>query len=153
MCLDCGAEFQPPGQTGVPPERCESCRAARRRALSAEKARRWREANPDRAREQWNKHNRKRLANPEHLQAKRDAHMLRRYGLTVADFESLLTQQDGVCAICKGEPNGPGNRFHVDHCHESSKVRGLLCSRCNTAIGLLEDDPERAEQAAAYLRR
>lgn len=151
-CADCGAVFKPPGHTGLPPKRCESCRKARKKLTDAEKARRWREANPDRAREHWNKHNRKRLADPEFLRQKREAHMLKTYGLTVADFDALLAKQGGVCAICKGTPNGPGKRFHVDHCHKSSKVRGLLCGKCNTAIGLLNDDPERAESAAAYLR-
>ncbi len=79
--------------------------------------------------------------------------MIRKYGITLADFDALLASQGGACAICKGQPNGPGGRFHVDHCHESNKVRGLLCGRCNTAIGLLGDDPERIEKAAVYLRR
>jgi hypothetical protein len=79
--------------------------------------------------------------------------MVRKYGITMAEFEERLVQQGGVCAICAGPPNGPGVRFHVDHDHKTKKVRGLLCARCNTAIGLLNDDPERAERATAYLRR
>lgn len=79
--------------------------------------------------------------------------MKSKYGITMAEFDAMLEQQGGVCAICQGQPNGPGKRFHIDHCHNSSKVRGLLCGKCNTAIGLLGDDPERAESAAAYLRR
>jgi hypothetical protein len=78
---------------------------------------------------------------------------MHKYGLTMADFNALLESQGGVCAICKGDRNGPGARFHVDHCHDNDKVRGLLCSRCNTAIGLLQDNPELAESAASYLRR
>lgn len=79
--------------------------------------------------------------------------MTRKYGLTKAEFDLLLEQQGGVCAICAGPRSGPGKRFHVDHCHDTGQVRGLLCGNCNTAIGLLGDDPERAEKAAAYLRR
>src|SRR3546814_8498245 len=77
---------------------------------------------------------------------------LRKYGITMSEFEAMLERQGRVCAICHGQPNGPGKRFHVDHCHNSSKVRGLLCGKCNTAIGLLNDDPQLAESAAAYLR-
>lgn len=113
----------------------------------------WRRANPDRSREHGNKYNRKRLADPEHLRQKREAHMLRKYGLTMADFEALLAEQGGACAICGGPPNGPGVRLHVDHCHDSDRIRGLLCGKCNTAVGLLDDNPERAEKVAAYLRR
>lgn len=79
--------------------------------------------------------------------------MLRAYGLTPDDFNRILAAQDGLCAICRGGPNGAGKRLHVDHCHDSKKIRGLLCAKCNTAIGLLDDDPERAEAVAAYLRR
>lgn len=79
--------------------------------------------------------------------------MRRAYGMEPADYERLLSEQNGKCAICGGGPNGAGKRLHVDHCHNSSKVRGLLCGKCNTAIGLLNDDPERAEAVAAYLRR
>jgi hypothetical protein len=152
-CVDCRVEFTYDHRKGPTRQRCDTCTEARRLVTTAEKSRRWREANPQRAREVWNKSNRKRLADPEHLRWKREDAMLRAYGITMPEFDALLEQQGGVCAICKGPRSGPGKRFHVDHCHNSSKVRGLLCGNCNTAIGLLADDPERAEAAAAYLRR
>jgi hypothetical protein len=79
--------------------------------------------------------------------------MRRAYGIGQAEFDALLQSQGGRCAICRGGPNGPGKRLHVDHCHSGNGVRGLLCGKCNTAIGLLDDDPDRAEAVAAYLRR
>jgi hypothetical protein len=79
--------------------------------------------------------------------------MRRAYGMEPAEFLRLLEAQDGKCAICGGGPNGPGTRLHVDHCHNSKRVRGLLCAKCNTAVGLLDDDPARADVLAAYLRR
>lgn len=79
--------------------------------------------------------------------------MRRAYGLEPADFQALLDAQGGKCAICGGGRNGPGKRLHVDHCHNSKKVRGLLCAKCNTAVGLLDDDPHRADRLAEYLRR
>jgi hypothetical protein len=113
----------------------------------------WRERNPERARAAYTKDNRKRLADPVHLQWKRDNELRRVYGLTRAELDDMIASQDGKCLICGGGPNGPGDRLHVDHCHNSSKVRGLLCGKCNTAIGLLDDDPERAFSAALYLQK
>lgn len=121
--------------------------------MNAERQKEWREANPDQARALQNKSNRKRLADPEYVRLRAERLMLRKYGLTMADFDALLESQGGVCAICKGDRNGPGARFHVDHHHRSGEVRGLLCGRCNTAIGLLQDSPELAEAAATYLRQ
>jgi len=70
---------------------------------------------------------------------------------------SLLTElrehQQNRCAICDAsEPGGQGD-FHVDHDHATGKVRGLLCSRCNTSLGLYRDSPERLRRAADYLAR
>lgn len=62
----------------------------------------------------------------------------------------MLDAQGGGCAIC-GE--GPGDRFHlvVDHDHQTSEVRGLLCTACNVGIGNLRDDPDLLRRALAYL--
>lgn len=152
-CADCGVVFAPPGHTGLPPERCEPCRTERRRQTNVAKARSWREANPEKQRAHSRKSHEKRQQRPEWREYRNEAHMRHKYGITMADFEALLAKQGGVCAICAGEHRGVGKRLHIDHCHESGKIRGLLCSPCNTAIGLLDDDPARAESAAAYLRR
>lgn len=64
-------------------------------------------------------------------------HLVRTYGITVEEYENLLKEQNGVCAICA---NPPGKRrLAVDHDHETGLVRGLLCSPCNTGIGLLKN--------------
>lgn len=76
---------------------------------------------------------------------------LRKFGITVGDYERMLSEQGGGCAICESrEPGGRGT-FHVDHCHESNVVRGLLCTRCNVGLGMFKDDPERLESAMKYL--
>jgi hypothetical protein len=81
----------------------------------------------------------------------------RKYGLTPADFEAMLCAQDGVCAICaQPETATRGDQLRslcVDHNHDTGQIRGLLCSACNTGIGLLGDDVARLEAAASYLRR
>lgn len=77
------------------------------------------------------------------------AKWLERYGLTAEAYDALLAKQDGRCGICK-RPAGD-QRLHVDHCHDSDRVRGLLCGNCNRGIGCLGDDPARIRAAAAYV--
>lgn len=80
-----------------------------------------------------------------------------KYGLTEEGYESLLADQHGGCAICgateSAHTHGRPCRLAVDHDHTTGKVRGLLCSRCNQAIGKFGDDPEMLRAAAAYLDR
>lgn len=83
----------------------------------------------------------------------------REYGITVDEYNFVLRQQGGVCAVCRGEnPNGEFDRgkrsaefFSVDHCHATGRVGGLLCMQCNMAIGNLRDNPELAMRAAQYI--
>jgi hypothetical protein len=70
------------------------------------------------------------------------------YGIEFADYERMLDEQDGHCAICPSTED-----LHVDHCHSTGVVRGLLCGPCNRGIGLLRDDTERLLAAARYLSR
>lgn len=90
-----------------------------------------------------------RAANPEHDRGHKRERDLRRFGITMAEYQALSDAQDGRCAICGAQPNGKA--LAVDHCHSSAKVRGLLCSSCNTAIGLLKDSPGLLRKAIDYL--
>ena len=76
------------------------------------------------------------------------------YGITAEDYEIMLAKQNGVCAICKAECSRRRSSkfFCVDHCHKTLKIRGLLCNRCNTALGLFEDDINRMEIAINYIK-
>lgn len=77
-----------------------------------------------------------------------------RYGIGAADYARMLAEQGGRCAICRtDEPGGQNGKWCVDHCHDSLKVRGLLCTHCNMAIGQMRDDPARLRAAADYLER
>jgi hypothetical protein len=72
-----------------------------------------------------------------------------------ADHYKVLHElQNGKCAICGTESgsNGRGDRLAVDHCHDSGNIRGLLCHRCNTALGLFKDKIENLELAVSYLK-
>ena len=72
---------------------------------------------------------------------------LRKYGITKEQYMNLLTEQRGCCKVC-GDELGDGLR--VDHCHETGEVRALLCSNCNTGIGLFKEEPRRLRAAALY---
>ena len=78
------------------------------------------------------------------------------YGITIEDYNYLLEKQGYHCAICHTDTptNKRGNiqNFSVDHCHTTGKVRGLLCSKCNIAIGLLQDSSIVAQRATNYLK-
>lgn len=87
-------------------------------------------------------------ANPE----KRKAQRLRKFGLTLAEFQALMEAQGGACAICGHSDTSQPNIFPlVDHCHATGKVRGLLCLNCNQALGKFKDDPVRLLAAVRYL--
>jgi hypothetical protein len=79
--------------------------------------------------------------------------LLRKYGLTEDDYSLMLASQNYACAICKStDPNDRWNRFHVDHCHKSGKVRGLLCTQCNTGLGKFYDNIDSLSEAIRYLK-
>jgi hypothetical protein len=71
---------------------------------------------------------------------------LKKYGLTEESYQELFEKQSGLCAIC-AQPHP----LEIDHNHETDQVRGLLCGRCNKAIGLLLDKPDLAKRAMLYL--
>ncbi|WP_425579506.1 endonuclease VII domain-containing protein [Streptomyces coacervatus] len=76
----------------------------------------------------------------------RVSHLRRDYGMTEAERDEMIASQVGLCAICLKAP-----AVHVDHCHKTGRVRGVLCFNCNSGLGLLRDDPEAMNRAADYL--
>ena len=121
--------------------------AAHRKVVNAERNRAYHELNRERIRvrnSRWNK------ANPEKYL---NGILQREYGITVEEYRAMEIQQGGKCFICKSLPKAPRRRLSVDHDHSTGKVRRLLCSRCNTLLGLVKDDPNLLDDAASYLRR
>lgn len=102
---------------------CKTCDRARRATLPNEKA-----GKP--TTEQLRKYN-----------------LMKKYGLTVEDYDRLYEEQKGLCAIC-GDAH---DTLSVDHCHESLRVRGLLCTPCNVGLGMFKDNPESLQKAISYL--
>lgn len=83
--------------------------------------------------------------------------ILRKFNITPEEYELLLLKQGSVCAICKQPETALGSfdkkpkRLAVDHCHKTDVVRGLLCSRCNLAIGYLGEQDGLFDAAKQYL--
>lgn len=77
---------------------------------------------------------------------------IRRYGLTVSEYQAMLKAQDNRCALCLGDWRGwNGSGPHIDHDHVTGRVRGLLCGHCNSSLGRFGDDPALLRRAADYL--
>ncbi len=100
-------------------------------------AREWRKKNPDKA---------------------KNNELKKHYGITLAEYEVMSTQQNHKCAICNNAETAVDNKGHirmmpVDHCHTTGKIRGLLCTACNTALGGFRDNIELLESAIVYLRK
>ena len=72
------------------------------------------------------------------------------YGLSLEQEQKLLKIQDNACAICNKAFETDAD-YHVDHCHSTNKVRGLLCPLCNKALGLFKDNPKALREAANYV--
>lgn len=83
-------------------------------------------------------------------ECKRGEHYQRTYGIGIEEYNIILVKQGGTCKICDGEPGA--RSLHIDHCHDTGKIRGLLCANCNTGIGNLKDDINLLEKAINYLK-
>jgi len=76
-----------------------------------------------------------------------------KYNLTCDEWDKLYKKQEGCCAICGVHQSELGEALCVDHDHETSKIRGLLCKKCNLGIGNLKHDAENCLKAYQYLRQ
>lgn len=130
-------------QSGYRPE-CKSCRNIRHA--------RWRENNRDK----WNAYMREfRSEHPLSIKDKihkKNRVMRCRYGIEIGHYNAMLTAQNNSCPICQKHRSELRKDLVVDHCHDTGKVRGLLCFSCNRSIAIL-DDPTLFERALAYLKK
>ena len=130
---------------------CKSCFAERAKARYAEKSdeikayvNAWRRDNREHVRA-W-----QRQYNAGRKRENRDTHLRRTFGITLEDFEAMLSAQGGGCAIC-GRAAPEGTSLHVDHDHETGVVRGLLCFTCNGALGMFTENEEYLARATEYV--
>lgn len=120
----------------------------KRRAYAREYARAWRKR-PE-ARERTRQKSEKFNQSERGKRLKREWH-LRRYGVTLEQFDGMFEAQGKRCAICRAEQ--PGARgWCLDHCHTTGRFRGVLCMPCNLGIGYFKDDPDTIRNAITYLR-
>lgn len=123
--------------------KCKLCRSLQDREYRKNNSeycksypKKWRETNPEKAQEQ-----------------SRRGHLWRKYKLTLENYSQMLEDSGGLCAICGLDMFSVGQGPNIDRCYTTGKVRGLLCNKCNVAIGFLNDDPDRIDKAAAYVRK
>jgi nitrate/TMAO reductase-like tetraheme cytochrome c subunit len=108
-------------------------------------AKAWREANPDSVKEHY-----------QNAKPKRKAIQLKiNYGISLEEWNSMLIAQEFQCAICKTSDPGDQNSkaWQTDHCHETGKVRGILCRQCNLGLGYFKDNVKALQEAIAYLEK
>jgi len=134
---------------------CKTCNlAARALKYAADptpyiaRVKKWQQENPERL----NAYRREYRPRPERKAADREGYLKRKYGMTLEDYERMFEGQNGVCAIC-GEARPDERTLHVDHDHETGVIRGLLCFRCNNALGDFREEYELFQRAADYLDR
>lgn len=105
--------------------------------------RQWRALNPDKV---------EIYAKTKDKQKTREAALKRRYDMSQARYDEMFQKQDGKCAICKSkDPQKGHTNFHIDHCHKTGNIRGLLCGLCNRGLGYFRDSPKFFREAAKYL--
>jgi hypothetical protein len=126
--------------------RCKDCQR--------EEMRKWRKDNPDKQSDIAKRY-RESEKGQESRQAYRDTKkaqsrngkLLSRYGITQEQYEEMYEAQQGICPICCGW----FEKLFVDHCHDTGKVRALLCGMCNPGLGFFKDDVELLKRAIEYL--
>ncbi len=127
-----------------------------KRELNRERGRRWRAKNPEANRNRmrtWRKENAEenRARQRRYYEQSRKRQQAYRYGMTPEQWDALFAAQGNACAVCKAATPGGKHDWHTDHDHQTGTVRGILCTLCNTGIGMFQDDPSRCRAAAAYL--
>lgn len=134
---------------------CKTCnRATRARKYAADpqpyiaRVKKWQQENAGRL----NAYRREYRKRPERKTADQEGYLKRKYGITIADYDRMFDAQNGVCAICL-EARPEERTLHVDHDHETGVIRGLLCFRCNNALGDFREEYELFQRAANYLDR
>lgn len=109
----------------------------------------WREANPDKrkaSKAAWDK------VNPGKRKLNSYKARVKKYNLSIEQYENMLVQQNGCCAICNNVLD-KAEKTHIDHDHVTNKVRGILCHGCNTSLGGFKDSIDVLKSAVTYLKK
>lgn len=100
----------------------------------------------------WGEYKKVSRSNPDFQKNEMDARLKRTYGITLEEYNALHSKQDGRCKICNQPETARNRSLAVDHDHKTGKVRGLLCGKCNMALGKFQDDERILASAIAYLQ-
>ena len=131
---------------------------------ASENHKKWRLENPEKQKthkQKWYKNNQDKVRaqsknwrqnNPDRYKSHMRKSTLKKYGLTLESFEEKRIAQNNKCEICQ-ETLGSGFELHVDHCHVTNEVRGLLCIHCNTLLGRAKDSIQILKSAQKYLQK
>jgi hypothetical protein len=87
------------------------------------------------------------------FEQRRKGRLKARYGISVEQYNKMTKEQNGLCAICKNECPKYGEVLSVDHCHETGRVRALLCDPCNRLLACARDSEEVLKSAIEYLEK
>ena len=88
-----------------------------------------------------------------HKSEHKNAQLKNDFGITLKQYKKMVNSQNNVCAICRKLEKIKNKSLSVDHCHKTGRIRGLLCSRCNTGLGLFQDSTDNLKQAIVYLKK
>jgi hypothetical protein len=149
-CIDCKSVFIP---TNTQAERCQTCSKKHTKEYQSEYFKIYWQSPAHK--EQKKKYDLKYYSkHPRSKEYFRNYFIKRKYGLSEEEYNNLLKKQDGKCAICKTTDLGKfkTKRFYVDHDKTTGKVRGLLCIKCNTGLGMFKEDIKILSEAIEYLR-
>lgn len=89
--------------------------------------------------------------NRESLIQYKKEYRIKKYGISLKEYDEMFDKQNGRCAICGKHQDEFKKRLFIDHCHKTKKIRGLLCDKCNRGIGFFNDDVETIRKALIYL--
>lgn len=135
---------------GGPGRKVGACMVGDKPLTPKEKAVRWRANNPEKlyeAKIRWQE------AHPEQHQESCRRRRLKGYGLTPETYDTMWKAQNYKCSICKSQKSSSIKGWHIDHCHQTKQVRGILCAKCNAMLGGAKDNIETLLSAISYLQK
>lgn len=128
---------------------CKTCWNNRQREYQ-QKDPNWREA--QKAKSKKYRENRDPETRLKQTRNSRCKYIRRKFGITLEEYENMVLDRKGCCDICQSQSKGRGN-LHIDHCHQTGKLRGLLCMNCNVVLGLVYDKSEILNSAINYINK
>ena len=119
------------------------------RTNNSEYIKNYREVNSESIREWASTYNKARypLEREKHL----NRHFMKKYGITLEERDKMLEAQGGCCKLCNKTSSVKNRKWHVDHCHVTGRIRGILCHNCNVMLANAKDNPDTLLAAIAYL--